>query len=169
MKNYWLVLLFGSYSLLRPVENLGSPIVKKLSELFPSVQEVATVQEISCTQPYHRISFNLSKCYDSYFHPSCFVEKVHIEGKWNCHRPSFSRCDEPGFRENIKYIEISQKICGNECGSWISWSQSFSGERGSDYLTTPYLKILEDFRSISPSFRDYPMRTSREVAGMLPK
>ena len=106
------------------------------------------MQEISCTQPYHRISFNQSNCYDSYFHQSCIVEKIHIEGKWNCHCPSFSRCDEPGFRENIKYIEISQKICGNECGSWISWSQPFSGEGG---------EWLFDY-SIPENFGRFPFR-----------
>ena len=36
----------------------------------------------------------------------------------------------PVFGKSVKYIEISQKICGNECGSWVSWSQPFSGEGG---------------------------------------
>ena len=91
-------------------ENSGFPTVKKLSELFPSVPEEATVQEISCTLPYHQISFNPSKCYDSYFHPSYFVEKVHLEGKWNCHRPSFSRCDEPVFGKHQIYRNLPKDL-----------------------------------------------------------
>src|SRR6056300_139705 len=90
MRNYSLVPSFESYSLLRPEENLGFPIVKKLNELFLIVPEVAIVQEISCMRPYRRISFNPSNRYDSYFNQPCFVEKVHFEGKWNCPCPSIS-------------------------------------------------------------------------------
>ena len=45
----------------------------------------------------------------------------------------------------------------------------FPEKEGSDYLTTPYLKILENFRSDFTLFSDYPMPTNREVAVMLRK